>query len=331
VAVLFALHPAHTEVVSYISSRSTGLMTMFCVASLICWVKLNSSGLKNVFYLIASILFWLLAVLVKEPAVILPAIAGLITWFCYPQHMVLKKTKPKYAAFLIMPIITYLIFMPQYQQLLLQVFDSDTLKNQLKLQPLAHVHYLTQTLFGLNLNVDYVINVPTIFYSATCSVVLLTLIFLAFKLKKSYSLFSFCVFWWFVCLIPSNSVIPRLDLINDRQIYLASFAPILLASACVIFFSERLKKLKLMPPAGLILLVLWAAWLRNWDYESEVSLWQSSLRQEANNSRAWNNLGYAYLQANKKQEAKNAFENALKLDENNHKAFYNLKELHDLK
>ncbi len=326
-AILFALHPAHTEVVSYISSRSTGLMTMFCVASLICWVKLNSSGLKNVFYLIASILFWLLAVLVKEPAIILPAIAGLITWFCYPQHMALKKVKPKYAAFLIMPIITYLIFTPQYQQLLLQVFDSGTLKNQLMLQPLAHMHYLTQTLFGLNLNVDYVINVPTIFYSATCLAVLLVLIFLAFKLKKSYSLFSFCVFWWFVCLIPSNSVIPRPDLINDRQIYLASFAPILLASACVICFSERLKKLKLMPPAGLILFVLGAVWLRNWDYESEVTLWQSSLRQEANNSRAWNNLGYAYLQTNKKQEAKNAFENALKLDENNHKALFNLKEL----
>ncbi len=324
-ACLFALHPAHTEVVSYISSRSTGLMSMFCVASLICWVKFNSTNFKNMLYLIASILFWLAAVLVKEPAIILPAIAGLITWFFFPHRTQFYKIK--YLFLIAVPIAAYLIFTPQYQRLILQVFDIDALKNQLILQPIAHIHYLTQTLFGLNLNVDYVMNAPTIFYSAACLAVLLALVFLAFKLKKIYSLFSFCVFWWFICLMPSNSIIPRPDLINDRQIYLASVAPILFASVYVINLSEKLKKLKLMPPAALILLVIGVSWMRNWDYESEVTLWQSSLRQQANNSRAWNNLGYAYLQANKKQEAKNAFENALKLDENNYKALFNLKEL----
>lgn len=326
-ACLFALHPAHTEVVSYVSSRSTGLMGIFCLASLICWVKFNSANFKNMLYLIASILFWLAAVLVKEPAIILPAIAGLITWFCYPRHVIFEKIKPKYIVFLILPIIVYLVFTPQYQRLILQVFDIEALKNQLMLQPIAHIHYLTQTLFGLNLNVDYVMNAPTIFYSATCLTVLLALIFLAFKFKKPYSLFSFCVFWWFICLMPSNSIIPRPDLINDRQIYLASVAPILLASVYVINLSEKLKKLKLMPPVALILLALVASWVRNWDYESEITLWQSSLRNEANNSRAWNNLGYAYLQAGKKIEAKNAFEFALKLDENNVKALVNLKNM----
>jgi protein O-mannosyl-transferase len=324
-AVLFALHPAHSEVVTYISSRSTGLMAMFCVASIFYWIKYNHANLKNRVYLAASLIFWLCAVLTKEPAIILPAIAGLIAWFCYPQHLLFEKIKSKYMLFLIVPIVAYLFFTPQYQRLMLQLIDINALKNQFMLQPMAHIHYLTQTLFGLNLNIDYAIDAPNTSYSLACLAALGTLIFLAFTFKHQYSLFSFCVFWWFICLIPTNSLIPRLDLINDRQIYLASMAPIMFASVCLIIFSEKLKKLKWIPPATLILLVFSATWLRNWDYESEVTLWQSSLRLQANNSRAWNNLGYAYLQTNNKQEAKNAFENALKLDENNYKALFNLR------
>jgi tetratricopeptide (TPR) repeat protein len=328
-AFLFALHPAHTEVVTYISSRSTGLMSMLCMASLISWVKLNHTDFKNSRYLVASVIFWLLAVLVKESAIILPAIAGLIQWFCYPQLLQFKKIKYRFAyVFLfIMPITTFLYLIPQYQRLVLKVFDIDTLINQLAIEPIAHIHYLTNTIFGLNLNVDYMIGNPSIFFSFTCGVLIIALIFFAFKLKRQYSLFSFSVLWWFIFLIPSNSIIPRLDLMNDRQIYLASIGLILIISTCVIRLSVKLKLLSWMPPAALVVLAINATWLRNWDYESEISLWQSSLRQQVNNSRAWNNLGYAYLIANKKQDAEKAFKNALKLNPSNYKAHYNLQKL----
>jgi hypothetical protein len=329
-AILFALHPAHSEVVTYISSRSTGLMAMFCVASIFYWIKFNHANFKNRVYLAASLIFWLFAVLTKEPAIILPLIAGLIAWFCFPQNwsIVALKSKLSYALALA-PVAAYLFFMLQYQRLMLHALNYTTLKNQCMLQPIAHIHYLTQTLFGLNLNVDYVVETPEIFYSILCLTALLSLIFSAFKLKNQYKLFSFCVLWWFIWLLPSNSILPRPDLINDRQIYIASIAPIVLISAGVVSFSAQLRKFKLawMTPAAIILLVFSATWLRNWDYESEVTLWQSSLRKQANNSRAWNNLGYAYLQENKNIEAKNAFENALKLDENYYKALANLKSM----
>jgi protein O-mannosyl-transferase len=329
-AILFALHPAHSEVVTYISSRSTGLMTMFCVASIFYWIKFNQTNLKNRIYLNASLLFGLFAVLTKEPAVILPLIAGLIAWFCFPQYWstVALRSKLHYILALML-VVAYLLLMPQYQRVMSHAMEYSNLKNQFILQPIAHIHYLTQTLFGLNLNVDYVVETPEIFFSFLYLAVLFLLIFSAFKFKNQYRLFSFSVLWWFIWLLPSNSILPRPDLINDRQIYMASIAPVVLISAGVVSFSVQLRKFKLawMTPATLILLIFSATWLRNWDYESEVMLWQSSLRRQANNSRAWNNLGYAYLQANKKIEAKNAFENALKLDENNYKALANLKSM----
>jgi Flp pilus assembly protein TadD len=72
---------------------------------------------------------------------------------------------------------------------------------------------------------------------------------------------------------------------------------------------------------------LLATWLRNWDYENEITLWQASVRQAPNNARAWNNLGYAYKLDKQNEKAINAFENALKLDDSNYKAYYNLQQL----
>ena len=67
-------------------------------------------------------------------------------------------------------------------------------------------------------------------------------------------------------------------------------------------------------------------WLRNWDYESEISLWQANIKQQPSNARAWNNLGYAYMQDKQDEKAIHAFENALELDPTQHKAFYNLQQ-----
>jgi tetratricopeptide (TPR) repeat protein len=72
---------------------------------------------------------------------------------------------------------------------------------------------------------------------------------------------------------------------------------------------------------------LLATWQRNWDYENEITLWQASVRQAPNHPRAWNNLGYAYKLDKQNEKAITAFENALKLDSSNYKAFYNLQQL----
>ncbi len=335
-ACLFALHPAHTEVVSYISSRSTGLMTLLCMVSLLFFLA-YIQPIKNhkIAYLVASILCWLLAILVKEPAIALPLLAWLLFKLTHPSASIyagfkqLTSCKKLLLILLFSVPIVYVWFVPQYANLVSQVFSPASLYSQLLSQPSAHLHYLTQTLLGLNLNVDYQLDLPKILdlqASLQAAWILATGGMALFYFMR-FPLICFCVLWWFICLIPSNSFVPRLDIVNDRQIYMASIAPILFVSVHVIYLSDKLKKLKLVPPAALILLALGAAWMRNWDYESEVTLWQSSLRQQANNARAWNNLGYAYLQANKKQEAKNAFEYALKLDDTNYKAYYNLEEL----
>jgi protein O-mannosyl-transferase len=327
-ALLFALHPAHTEAVTYICGRSTALSALFCMASLLLFLKAKSN--QKLAYFVAALVLWLLAVMVKEIAVILPAIVILIGWFTGSGNFFSQKIKSLCVAALAVATFIYLYTLPQYQRLLQQIFDTQSLAHQFFSQPAAHVHYLTQTLFGLNLNIDYAPASANTIYNLPCLAGLILLGYSAFRFREKYALFSFAVFWWFIFLAPTNSFIPRLDWVNDRQIYLASIAPILFFSANVIVFSEKINQIKWMPKTVFILILLGATWLRNWDYESEVTLWQSSVRQQANNARAWNNLGYAYLQLHQKQEAVKALENALELNPDYHKAFYNLKLARDL-
>ena len=112
---------------------------------------------------------------------------------------------------------------------------------------------------------------------------------------------------------------------------MASLGALLLIATGIILVASKLEKVKLfwLLPIALLSYSLIATHLRNWDYESEISLWQASIRQAPDNSRAWNNLGYAYLLAHQNVQAKLAFEKALQLDESNYKAFYNLQQLKD--
>lgn len=339
-ALLFGLHPAQTEVVTYISSRSTGLMTLFSIISLLFFLACLQTQTKlKISYFLASVAFWILAMLVKEPAMILPLLAWLLFRLVHPQvGMVdcisaLSSLKKLLLILMLSVPIVYISTTPQYARLVMRIFSLDNLYAQLLSQSVAHLHYLTHTLFGLNLNIDYQLDVPNTFNMNTGLFVLLLLVIIGAALfyVKRFPLICFVILWWFICLIPSNSIIPRLDLINDRQIYMASLGALLLIATGIILVASKLEKVKLfwLLPIALLSYSLIATHLRNWDYESEISLWQASIRQAPDNSRAWNNLGYAYLLAHQNVQAKLAFEKALQLDESNYKAFYNLQQLKD--
>jgi tetratricopeptide (TPR) repeat protein len=193
------------------------------------------------------------------------------------------------------------------------------------------VHYLTQTLLGLNLNVDYQLDLPkTLNLQASLQAAwILAAGGIALYYFKRFPLICFCILWWFICLIPSNSIVPRLDIVNDRQIYMASIGALLLFAVAIVTLINQLKIQRFFWIIAVFILAfcLLNTWLRNWDYENEITLWLASTSQAPQNARAWNNLGYAYKLDKQNEKAMNAFEHALKLDDTNYKAYYNLQEL----
>ncbi len=70
-ALAFALHPVQTEAVTYVSGRSTSLMAMFYLASLVTYQKGRKTGSAVYVHLVSPMLF-ALALMTKEIAVTLP-------------------------------------------------------------------------------------------------------------------------------------------------------------------------------------------------------------------------------------------------------------------
>src|SRR4030095_13332788 len=71
-ALIFAVHPIHTEAVSWVSGRTDSLSCTFFFASFIYYFKYSeNSGYRNLSLLL---LFYLLALLAKEMAITLPAV-----------------------------------------------------------------------------------------------------------------------------------------------------------------------------------------------------------------------------------------------------------------
>jgi len=136
---------------------------------------------------------------------------------------------------------------------------------------------------------------------------------------------SFAILWFFLHLLPTNSVVARLDLANDRQLYLAMIGPAVGLSVALGGWQARralrVAALSVLAALGTATLV------RNLDYRSEVALWEATARASPRKARVFNNLGVAYREANDIARARAAFERALALDPDDYKAKQNLREL----
>ncbi len=106
---------------------------------------------------------------------------------------------------------------------------------------------------------------------------------------------SFALAWAMVQLIPLYLLLPRLDIANERQLYLASW-PLCLALAIELTLWLNTKTLRIVA-AALLLGLASLTVLRNQVYANEISLWEDTAQKSPHKARVHNNLGYAYLQA----------------------------------
>ncbi|MGA7645661.1 MAG: tetratricopeptide repeat protein [Terriglobales bacterium] len=70
-AILFGLHPVHTENVAWLSSVNDLLMSVFVLASFLAYLKFRE-GRKSTLWMAASLVLFLAALLSKEPAAVFP-------------------------------------------------------------------------------------------------------------------------------------------------------------------------------------------------------------------------------------------------------------------
>ena len=321
-ALLFALHPAQTEAVTYISGRSVSLMSLFYLSGLLAYVRRDGRGGAFLRYGLSPLLF-VAALLTKETAWTLPF--ALLLWEIGVRRSgwreALWRLRAHWAALGL--AAGAMLASEGYRRLLLGSITARTLRENLLTQVGGQFYLLTKPLLALQVNIDPDLPVhtslsPTLALEAA---LLLTLIVVGCLYLHRRPWLGAALLWTFLQLLPTNSVLPRLDVANDRQLYLAMIGPaVLLSVGC-----WRLLPGRAAAAAAVALALTLAATTiaRNHDYRTEISLWQSTVQASPLKARVWNNLGYAYQMAGDVETARQAYRRALELDPDHQKAKFN--------
>lgn len=320
-ALLFAVHPVHTEAVTYVCGRSIALMTMFYLLGMLAYIEGKKQG--SAFYLhLLTPLCMLLALGTKETAVTFPA--ALLLLALYSGGGVKSAFRDQWSSWLLLLASAILFLL--HDGYLAQVETSanlNSLYGNAATQTIAFVYLLRQWLFPLWLNIDPDLSVLHDFAGLMPHIIVVTAAaVLMASTFRSRPWLGFALAWAMLQLIPLYLFLPRLDVANDRQLYIVSWP---LALALVGELSQRLRPGTFRLSMALLLAFLATLTvLRNQDFYSEIALWQATVQHSPDKARAQNNLGYAYMLAGRTEEARAAFTTALRLDPDYLKARYNL-------
>ena len=326
VAALFALHPAQTEAVTYISGRSVCLMASFEFAALLAFLKADD-GPRPVIWRIVSVVFMVLALAVKENAWSLPMALLLCEALRsgWRWRAALARTAGHWAVLIALGAAVVMI--PGYWRLLEGSIQTRTLWENLLTQIHGLSYLIAAPLLSLTLNIDPDLPAQTSWTPRLAgeAALLTGAIAIAFWQWRRRPWLGFGILWFFAMLLPTNSILPRLDVANDRQLYLAMMGPaLILVVAC-----RRVLPAKSALPALVVLCMTLGVFtiLRNASYFSEVVLWQDAAAKSPDKARAFNNLGYAFQQTGRFEDARVAYQRALALDPAHDKARHNLSNL----
>lgn len=313
-ALVFALHPVQTEAVTYVSGRSTSLAAFLSLASLAAWSAGLARGRPWLVHGLSPALF-AGALAVKEFAAVLP-LALLLAAATDPRLSwdARRATRGVVAHVAVLAGAAALaLASPGYRMLLATSLGARDLADQLRTQ-IGGLGWLVGQLVRLDrLNADPALPVRTAWSAglALGALALVTAVDFALASFRRRPALAFGVLWFFLWLAPTNSLLPRLDVANDRQLYL----PLAGVAALVAALAERRPPRRVAVGVLAIALALAAAThARNRVYASETAFWRDVAAKSPHNGRAWNNLGWALSLEDRDAEAAVAFSRALALD-----------------
>lgn len=316
-ALLFAVHPVQTESVTYISGRSVSLMAFFYLGSLLAYLRGRERGSRFLLYLASPILF-LLAAASKEVALTLP-FALVLCEAVRRERTGWKETLRAQAVHWGLLVALAVLFLAHvgYGRLLEACFDIRGTAANLLTQVHGIGYLLSRLVMPHALNIDPDLPVfsggsPVLIPEALLLAALLAAGILGLKKR---SLAGFGILWFFLHLVPTNSFIPRLDVANERQLYLASWGLFLAVAAAADLLCEKWGARRITAVAAVLVIALGVLTVsRNRVYRSEVALWEDTARKSPGKARGWNNLGYAYQQAGRFRDAEAAYLRALQIE-----------------
>jgi protein O-mannosyl-transferase len=307
-ACLFAANPMAAETVAYVSSRSSALVTLFCLASL----RVTASVLTGAprLRLLAGIALWLLGLAIKEEAAALPIVLLLVDYFFLAEQRAaeLRRRVWIHASFLVLLplgllarfVVTGSWLPPQATQpglyLLTQwaAFPVYFLRALIPFDP---------ALFRQHPQATW----PPDLLTAAWSLLTLVLGLVAWKRRRDQPEWSFAIACLAAGLLPSSSIVALNEMVVDHRAYFGSFGVVF----ALTLWLWKLGRMRLVLLA--VALCAGRSLAAEWVIGDPVRAWEDAVRRAPQSPVALCALGESYA-AEGDARAEAAFLAATRLD-----------------
>jgi len=318
-SLIFAVHPIHTEAVSWISGGPYAFATLWYLASMIFYIKSD----KSIMNLGLSVVFFCFCLLTNNAAISLP-----IMYLIYDLFF-RKKTEKDNASLaklriIILSLVCLVgfivagIFFINRNNLIHTIFSfrgpsylivaTKALAYYLKIIYLPIARGLYHPFAYNTFDADKIS--PAFFISL---IIIAVSIFAFLRCRKNAMPLSFGIGWFFVTYLPYSNIIPICNIISERYVYLATVGfSIVLAYLFLKAWELINRNLRYQAALRIIAMVILVLFLfsyaastvmRNRDYRDIYTFWETNIENFPDGYMAYNNLAGTYYASGRFDQA----------------------------
>ena len=343
--LLFSIHPIFSEAINAVSYREDLLSASFLLVAFILFIQYNKSTNRRYFIIwyALSLLTYLLAMLSKETAFVLPFLILSYDLIFQKNHILnfhnrIRRLAANYAGYIaIGGFYLFLRFYLFHNPGESVRYPGNSVFVNFIMMTKVLGYYVKLLFIPAPLNADYI--VPLTFSPADAafiiSIILLiiTAILLVKKCRLS-SIWTFSTIWFFVTLLPVLNIIPINNIMAERYLYIPGIGFTMLFGSILTHRISKYriyKSFRLAPIAVVCLLFTWCTVSRNRIWLNEFTFSTETIRRSPASFRVYNDLGYFYYHNGLNDAAIQAFKDSIRVRHNQPKAHCNLGAAYALK
>lgn len=330
VAALFALHPMHVESVAWVAERKDVLSALFGFLTLIFYVESKTSRShpsagRNLKFSILSLFCFMLGLMSKPMLVTLPVIMLLIDYWMFSAPHVQPSTGStrvfliEKIPFFALSIASSIITIHGHNKAgAMPTLDTLPMLLRIENSLIAYAKYLIKTLYPHDLAVYYPMPASFSFWLVAGSflaLLIISMVVISVRCKFLYLPVGW--FWFLVTLFPVIGLTQAgFSSMADRFSYMPHVGLFIMVAWGGTDLTQNMKRQKMflvLTATAVIIASSAITWRQIALWKNSIVLFEHALKVTENNWLALNNLGKAYLDVGRIDDALWCFQESVKV------------------